>query len=258
MKKLLSLILSIVICLTILPSQPVSAAIKISKAKATMEIDSTLDLKISGTDSKVTWSTTKKSVATVTKSGTITAKKEGNATITATINSKKYTCKVTVVDSNKPTPTPPNGKYTEGTYKIGTDISEGEYVIFGADGELFKGYFSLSSDSNEKDIIVNDNFNYCTIIYAKQGEYLKIQGSYMIPLEEAKLGTDGEGFFKIGYHLSAGEYKLVQTGEIYGYYCIYNDNRHDDIESNDMFDNTAYITVKDGQYLELKGCKIMQ
>ncbi len=58
-------------------------------------------------------------IATVTSKGVITAKSEGSATITATYDEKKYTCKVTVVDSNKeeklePTPTPSKNNPTIG------------------------------------------------------------------------------------------------------------------------------------------------
>lgn len=102
MKKLLSMLL-VIIMITILaaPSLAQAATVKISKEKATMEVDSTLKLKITGTNSKVTWSTSNKKIATVNSSGTVTAVKEGTATITAKVGSKKYTCTVTVVDSNK-------------------------------------------------------------------------------------------------------------------------------------------------------------
>lgn len=49
---------------------------------------------------KVKWKSSKKSVATV-KKGTIMAKKPGKATITATYQKKKYTCKVTVKSNIK-------------------------------------------------------------------------------------------------------------------------------------------------------------
>lgn len=102
MKKLLSLILIIVLCVAFISPHTVQAAVKINKAKATMEVDSTLKLKVSDTKSKIAWKTNKKAVATVNSTGTVTAKSEGQATITATVGSKKYTCAVTVVDSNKP------------------------------------------------------------------------------------------------------------------------------------------------------------
>lgn len=77
----------------------VEAAVKISKSSATLEVGKTLTLKVTGTTSKPTWTSSKTSVATVNKTtGRVTAKKAGTATITGKIGSKKYTCKVTVKD----------------------------------------------------------------------------------------------------------------------------------------------------------------
>lgn len=117
-KRLIGVLMLVMMILTIItpPQLSQAATVKISKKKATMEVDSVLTLKISGTDSKVTWKSSAKKIAKVSSKGKVTALKEGTATITATVNSKKYTCVVTVVDSNKetveptltpePTPTP--------------------------------------------------------------------------------------------------------------------------------------------------------
>ena len=68
----------------------------ISKNSVSILVGKTSRLNIVGISSVITWSSSNKSVAVVNKSGVITAKKKGTATITATINGKKYTCKVTV------------------------------------------------------------------------------------------------------------------------------------------------------------------
>lgn len=73
-----------------------ATAIKLNKTKLSLNVGDTAKLKISGTKSKVTWASNKKTVATVDKTGKVTAVKAGSATITATVNKKKYTCKVTV------------------------------------------------------------------------------------------------------------------------------------------------------------------
>lgn len=70
--------------------------VKINKTKATLNKGKKVTLKVSGIKSKVKWSSSKKSIATVTKKGVVTAKKSGTSTITAKVGKKKFTCKVTV------------------------------------------------------------------------------------------------------------------------------------------------------------------
>ncbi len=98
MKRILSLFLIIVLTLSMAPSIHADAAIKINKAKVTMNVGSKVTLKISGTKSKVTWKTNKKTVATVNSKGVVTAKGTGKAKITAKVGKKSFTCEVTVKD----------------------------------------------------------------------------------------------------------------------------------------------------------------
>lgn len=74
----------------------VEAATKINKKKVTLIKGQTTTLKITGTQKKIKWSSSKKSVASVSSKGKVTAKKKGTATITAKVGSKKYTCDVSV------------------------------------------------------------------------------------------------------------------------------------------------------------------
>ena len=101
-KRILGLILAVVMMLVAMPIQTTQAGVaKISKKKATMEVDSILTLKVSGASSKVSWKSSDKKVAKVTSKGKVTALKEGTATITATVKSARYTCEITVINSNK-------------------------------------------------------------------------------------------------------------------------------------------------------------
>ena len=75
---------------------PVEAAsVKLNKKKITLCTGETYQLKVTGTNKKVKWSTSNKKVATV-KKGKVTAKRKGTAKITAKVGKNKYTCKVTV------------------------------------------------------------------------------------------------------------------------------------------------------------------
>lgn len=147
-----------------------------------------------------------------------------------------------------------SNQYSSGQYKVGTDIPSGEYVLFASDG---KGYFCLSSDGNADDIIVNDNFEYDSILTINDGEYLNLTRCYAIPItEDPAVETTQTGMFLVGKHIPAGEYKL-DAGSDSGYYCIYSSSRQDNIVSNDNFEGQRYVTVSAGQYLLLSRCKFV-
>lgn len=75
--------------------------VKLNKTKVSLRVGKTVKLKVCGTNKKVRWTSKKKSVATVTATGKVRAKKVGAAQIVAEVSRKKYICKVTVVQ-NKP------------------------------------------------------------------------------------------------------------------------------------------------------------
>lgn len=154
-KRVFSVFLIVaMLILAVIPAENVLAASKpkLSKAKATMEVDSKLTLKLNNAgDAKVTWSSSNKKVATVTSKGVVTAKSEGDATITAKCDSKKYTCKVTVIDSSEIPDT-----LTAGVWIVGEDIPEGKYTFNATNGvgtiEIYGTYESY--EDNEYDWIV--------------------------------------------------------------------------------------------------------
>ncbi|MDF2589127.1 MAG: Trypsin-like serine protease, typically periplasmic, containing C-terminal domain [Anaerocolumna sp.] len=98
--------LILVICITISPIPlPVmgtqiatAATIKLNQSKISVYTGNTYILKLSGTTNKVAWSSSNKSVATVSSKGKVTGIKKGSATVTATVGSKTYKCSVTVKD----------------------------------------------------------------------------------------------------------------------------------------------------------------
>lgn len=104
-KKLLSILLLIALLISFsapLGMQAADKTIKLNKAKAVLEVDAKITLKLGdivATDVK--WSSSAKKIASVTSKGVVTAKSEGSATITAKHENKTYSCKITVVDSNK-------------------------------------------------------------------------------------------------------------------------------------------------------------
>ncbi|MDY3997517.1 MAG: peptidoglycan-binding domain-containing protein [Blautia sp.] len=148
-----------------------------------------------------------------------------------------------------------DNEYKSGMYKVGVDIPSGEYILFAENGT---GYFAVSIDSNQNDILFNDNFGYNSIVTVEEGEYFDLSRCYAVPFsDDINIDTSGTGMFKVGTHIPAGEYKL-EAGSERGYYCIYSDSRHDDIVANDNFDGQTYVTVSKGQYLQLMECSILE
>jgi len=149
--------------------------------------------------------------------------------------------------------------YEAGQYKVGLDMDAGEYVLMATSD--YGGYFSVTSDANGRDILFNDNFDVNSIIEVRRGEYVELSRCMAIAAEDfyeeysIKEGLSGV-MLRVGYDIKPGEYKLIATSDYGGYYCIYPDARHEDIIANDNFDNSAYVSVRYGQYLILSRCRI--
>lgn len=156
-------------------------------------------------------------------------------------------------------PTQPQKWYKDGNYKVGTDIPAGTYYIECTSD--WSAYFCVSSDSNGKNILENEIFDTHTFITISNGQYLEISrgkatlASYVSDLVAGS--SFGEGMYRVGTDIEAGEYKLTSTDDTWaGYYCIYdNVSAGRDIVANKNFTGNAYVTVKNGQYLELVRCK---
>lgn len=79
------------------PTTVEAAAIKLNHKKVKLRVGQKKKLILKNADGVITWKSNKKNIVKVNKNGKITAKKKGNATITAIFNEKKYKCKVTVL-----------------------------------------------------------------------------------------------------------------------------------------------------------------
>ena len=69
---------------------------KLNQSSVTLKAKKTYQLKLTGTTQKPKWTSSNKSVATVSSKGKVTAKSAGTATITAAVGGVKFNCKVTV------------------------------------------------------------------------------------------------------------------------------------------------------------------
>ena len=81
---------------------------KLNKTSITLKIGQTYQLKLSGTNQKITWKSSNSKIVAVNKAGRLQAKSAGNATVTAQVNGIRFVCKVKIQKKTtpaKPTPT---------------------------------------------------------------------------------------------------------------------------------------------------------
>lgn len=239
-KRIVATLIIALLCLMI--SMPVNAATKISKSKATLIKGQTLQLKVTGTKSQAKWSSSKKSVATVSVKGKVTAKKKGAATITAKIGKKKYTCKVTVE--------------SPALSKKSVTINAGKSTTIKLNGTKQKVTWKTSNSKvatvkNGK--ITGKSAGTATIT----ATVLKKKYTCKVTVKGKSVKAYGEGMHKVGKDIPAGEYVLFTTGRISGYFSISRDSSGltSSIIENDNFEYNSIIKVNKGEYLELNRCK---
>lgn len=105
-KALTALCLALICCLALplllpaetglLPAAEAASKIHLSQTEAEIDSGSTLQLTLEGTKKTVTWSSSNKTIATVSKKGLVTAQKAGKVKIRAKAGGKTYTCALTV------------------------------------------------------------------------------------------------------------------------------------------------------------------
>lgn len=100
MKKLLCSIIFVFVLLFSSNNVEAATSIKLSTTEAILQKGDSFTLTVKGTKKKIKWSSSKKNVATVSKSGVVKAKKTGTTYITAKVGKQKIKCKV-VVKSKK-------------------------------------------------------------------------------------------------------------------------------------------------------------
>lgn len=111
--------------------------VKPNKTSASLYLGKTTTLKLIGTNAVPSWRSSNTTVATVSKTGTVTARKTGTAKITATLCGRKLTCTVTV----KASPAVQNNykKYKAYINREGEEMGEAKAVTYRLEEGLYVG-----------------------------------------------------------------------------------------------------------------------
>lgn len=165
--------------------------------------------------------------------------------------------------ASKPTPPADPDVHNAGMYKVGVDIAAGLYYV--AADQMGTGYAEVDSDSTGSldSMISLIDLETFTFVSVQDGQYLKVSGGYFMPASKVPAiqpvnGKYGPGTYRVGQDLPAGEYQLTADDRKAGYYEASTDcsGATDSIISNDFFSTQSYVTVKDGEYLQLQRCYI--
>lgn len=149
----------------------------INKKTLTLQTGKTYRLIIKNTKQSITYKSSNKKVATVSKTGIITAHSIGTAKITATLTcGKKYTCSVTVSESGNTNQTDcaasaETAAYDAGEYSIGT-VHTGDGTYY--DGGYIGGCCNLDAISSDYYVAAINKIDYRAGNLA--GAYLKVTG----------------------------------------------------------------------------------
>lgn len=166
----------------------------------------------------------------------------------------------------------PTTVYQPGTYQVGVDLPAGEYVLFGTYLDLYDldlygdssaGSYMIStvSEPASLDQITDSGLVlYNTIIRVEEGQFLNMEQCTASPiLEVPKLDYRKGTYFKVGYHIPAGTYHF-KPDSVYGSVFVlsaptqqYKDVA--DYEVTALNSDTVTMTVQDGQYLLIFGCR---
>lgn len=134
--------------------------------------------------------------------------------------------------------------------------------------------FIAYDDSSEFSVIYEPTKYTYNAEYQKSSDYRKFLQTYCPsfvsdeeqetqkaeeePQEEPQQTYYGEGMYKVGVDIPAGEYNVQANAGEQGYIEVSADASGDSIITNDIFNNNTYISVSDGQFLTLKSCYIQQ
>lgn len=98
MRRKLSLLLVIIMLLAVIPPQNADASIRISNTGAVVPVGMAKRLFVGGVSGKPTWTSSNKSVATVSSAGVVTGRKVGNCQITAKASGQTIKCNIKVIN----------------------------------------------------------------------------------------------------------------------------------------------------------------
>lgn len=219
-KRILALFLAAVLTFALTGQSESEAAKKkpkLNKTKLSLYVGKTAVLKVKNNKKKVKWSTSKKSVAAVSKKGKVTAKKKGTVKITARVAKKKLTCRVTVKEKivYKAQTVENFESYEAGTdwnnYTLGEGLTSGgnEPAHYLAQGETMKVVKDPENPDNKVLQVIPKFYSFCPVftvnLASLTGDAAKKLGDYKGIRVKVRVVSDASRHVGIGINAFFGK-----------------------------------------------------
>lgn len=179
-----------------------AAKVKISTSSKVLYIGYGMKLNITGTNKSVKWSSEDKSIATVTKSGYVTAKSSGFVTIKAVVGKKTYKSKIEVrKKATLDLYTTRNMKFVGTTKKVKYSSSNTKVASIDKNGKVTAKKVGNATITAK----VGDKKYKCNIIVAADGWYTDSEGyKYYYKDNEKLTGWNFVGKYKYFFRKQDG------------------------------------------------------
>ena len=154
-----------------------------------------------------------------------------------------------------------------GMYQVGKDIQPGEYYyeVFPQEedsGMRFSSYIILKEPALRQEAMISGNnldpFGFLTV---KEGDYLLIQHGKIAPASQiGPIEAVGDGMYRVGTDLPAGECRLRPTDEEGGFYVLFEDLSPESVREwkGTTITEETTLSLKKGQYLMLQNIEVVK
>lgn len=156
--------------------------------------------------------------------------------------------------------------WTNGTYRCGTDFPAGDYYIM----SIYAAGAMCDVSDNPNDFTYSDTWAFRKISVSN-GQYVSVQNDgLLVSCDEVDMEHPQQyGIYLVGKDLPEGDYRIktitdeyksdfANMSGIWGAYQISEEEPYNKpIECEILFENQAYISVKNGQYLTINDAQMM-
>lgn len=152
--------------------------------------------------------------------------------------------------------------YGSGTYTVGRDIPEGDYLLLENENAMFASVIVRDSDSENANLISHNLINRQCVMRLTANTCLTLSEASACPIEQAtpvENQTTGEGGYLVGALLPAGTYAVrpVDNAPLSSY-SVYDGimGTGAQLIKFEVLHGSVEIELNDGEYIELSGCAL--